>query len=309
MTFAAARTVYGPAWNSSPPAFRYNLRISDSVKPRVVTQFRRITPPAKVRISDFIVAQIEHMIIDGSLKPGDPLPPERELAQQLDVSRPSLREAILKLEARGLLQPRRGGGAQVVDVFAPTLTDPLVHLLKDNRDAIFDVLELRHALEEVAAYYAAQRGSKAELETIKRCFAALDRRRNTDDDEVLEDAEADVAFHMAIAEASHNVALVYVMRGLFNLLRMTVSYGLDRLYREKQSFEIIQQQHQAILDAVIKRDPDAARNAAHIHLAFIDASLTELESVRSETSTEALETPERLLRRIRLDRNSRGSKL
>ena len=86
-------------------------------------QFETINPP---KVSDAIVSQIEQLILDGVLKPGERLPPERELAHQLNVSRPSLREAITTLKSRGLLQSRRGGGNFVVDVVAPVLTDPLI---------------------------------------------------------------------------------------------------------------------------------------------------------------------------------------
>ena len=76
-------------------------------------EFQAVKVP---RVSDSIVAQIEGMILEGLLKPGEKLPPERELAERLDVSRPSLREAIVVLESRGLLQSRRGGGTFVRDV-------------------------------------------------------------------------------------------------------------------------------------------------------------------------------------------------
>ena len=74
------------------------------------------------RLSDTVAHQLEQRILEGALKAGDRLPAERELAQQLDVSRPSLREALLILESRGLLQARRGGGFNVTDVTAPTIT-------------------------------------------------------------------------------------------------------------------------------------------------------------------------------------------
>ncbi|MEI2770636.1 MAG: GntR family transcriptional regulator, partial [Candidatus Competibacter sp.] len=92
-------------------------------------QFETINPP---KVSDAIVSQIEQLILEGVLKPGERLPPERELAQELSVSRPSLREAITTLKSRGLLQSRRGGGNFVVDVVAPVLTDPLIELLKKH---------------------------------------------------------------------------------------------------------------------------------------------------------------------------------
>ena len=165
------------------------------------------------RISESIVETIEEMILDGSLKPGDRLPPERELAGKFAVSRPSLREALVILESRGLLQSRRGGGTFVCDVVAPTITDPLVHLLRRRPESAFDVLELRHALEEVAAYYAAERATEQDLEAIAQCHERLVATYVDDDADPMEEASADTEFHMSVADASHNIALVHVMRG------------------------------------------------------------------------------------------------
>lgn len=89
--------------------------------------FSAVVQPRRPRLSDTIAEQIEGLIANGALKPGDSLPPERDLSKQLDVSRPSLREALLVLESRGLLQVRRGGGYCVTDVTGPVITDPLVH--------------------------------------------------------------------------------------------------------------------------------------------------------------------------------------
>ena len=100
--------------------------------------FRAVPHVRRPRLSDTITDQIEDLIASGKLRPGDRLPAERELAQQLDVSRPSLREALLILESRGLLQARRGGGFNVTDVTAPTITDPLVHLLQRHPETVDD---------------------------------------------------------------------------------------------------------------------------------------------------------------------------
>ena len=83
--------------------------------------YRAITLPPRLRLSDSIAAQIEEFIVEGELRPGQTLPPERLLAKQFGVSRPSLREALLKLEARGLLRVERNGGFSVTDVTAPTI--------------------------------------------------------------------------------------------------------------------------------------------------------------------------------------------
>jgi GntR family transcriptional repressor for pyruvate dehydrogenase complex len=249
--------------------------------------FEAIKLPARVRLSDAIVTQIERLIVEGALKPGDRLPPEREFAERLSVSRPSLREATLKLEARGLVHARRGGGYYVADVTAPTLTDPLVHLLQQHPPASYDILELRQGLEEKAAYLAAQRRTDADRRVLKQRFAALvqaDRKKG----DAIADAETDLEFHLAIADASHNVALIHVMRGLFNLLRSSTYRFRELVFSMRDGTErLLHDQHRAIYEAVVKGDPDAAREATHLHLSFLDATLREAEraSVRAESGS------------------------
>lgn len=242
------------------------------------------------KLSDSIVDQLEQMILDGVLKPGDRLPAERELAQQLGVSRPSLREAIVIMESKGLLQARRGGGTFVCDVIAHTITDPLVHLLKKHPEATHDIVELRLSLEEIAAYYAALRANDADRKHLELRFRALEEAQQAGDTE--QNAEMDVEFHMAIAEASHNVALVLVMRGLFNLLRVSILNNLERIYEEAGGKAIIASQHRELFDAVMAGEAEAAREAAHMHLAFVAATLREgfEENEREKRSRRRLQT-------------------
>lgn len=225
------------------------------------------------RISESIVETIEEMILDGSLKPGDRLPPERELAGKFAVSRPSLREALVILESRGLLQSRRGGGTFVCDVVAPTVTDPLVHLLRRRPESAFDVLELRHALEEVAAYYAAERATEQDLKAIAECHERLVATYDDDDADPIEEASADTEFHMSVADASHNIALVHVMRGLFNLLRADIARNLADLRTNREAHRKVQKQHLEIFEAIQRGDPGGAREAANRHLDFVGATL------------------------------------
>ena len=99
------------------------------------------------KLSDVIEQQLEFLILEGTLRPGEKLPPERELAKQFDVSRPSLREAIQRLEAKGLLLRRQGGGTFVQNSLWQSFSDPLVELLSDHPESQFDLLETRHALK------------------------------------------------------------------------------------------------------------------------------------------------------------------
>lgn len=231
----------------------------------------QLQPIKPARVSDTIAEQIRAQILNGALKPGDKLPAERELVEQLQVSRPSVREALLKLEAQGLIHSRQGEGTFVLDATAPAITNPLAHLLKDNPGAISDVLECRHGLEELATSYAASRADVKDRELIRQRFDELCQAHNQHDVEL--EAKADAAFHMAIAEASHNVALIHLTHSLFTLLGDQVVENWQKIYASDESNQQIHGQHQQILDSILSGDRVAARNAAHEHLAYIGECL------------------------------------
>ncbi len=130
-------------------------------------------PVRQRRLSDDIVERLEALILEGSLKAGERLPPERALAEQFGVSRPSLREAIQKLAARGLLVSRQGGGTFVAETLGSTFSDPLLELLGSSEEAQRDLLEFRHTLEGACAYYAAQRATPMDHQRLREAFEAL----------------------------------------------------------------------------------------------------------------------------------------
>lgn len=231
------------------------------------------------KISDVIMEKISNMILEGSLKPGQKLPPERELSQQFNTSRPSLRAALHKLEAQGLIKRIQGGGTYVSDKVDCAFTDPLINLFKDSEEFKFDVLEYRHALEETSCYLAAKRATETDKELIKKCYDDwLVLNRENKEPEV--EAQADVAFHLAIAEASHNVVLPHAMRFSMQIMKHSVTTNLRELYVSDGRRELIQQQHQEMLDAILEGDGEMAREAVRKHLAFVKE---ELESM-SQTS-------------------------
>lgn len=249
-------------------------------------QFEKIKVP---RIADTIIEQMERLILNGTLKPGEKLPVERELSEQFNVSRASLREAIAILEARGLISSRRGEGTFVRDVMAPSLTEPLKELMERHRGSVYDIVELRHGLEAVAAYYAALRGTDADREVIRLRFAALQQAHALRDSAL--EAKADAEFHLAIAEAAHNVFLLHVLRALFGLLHKSIVNSLETLYTREHSRREIPKQHAALLEAILAGDPEGARTAAHEHLAFVEETMLDLSRERSRK--------ERSLRRLK----------
>lgn len=230
--------------------------------------YKRVKQP---KISDVIMQQLETMILEGTLKPGQKLPPERELAVQFEVSRPSLREAVQKLAARGLLESRQGGGTYVAQDLGSSLSDPLLELFNTHPESQYDLLEFRHALEGVSAYYAALRSTPADKEAIQAHYDQLQRYH--DEKSFDKEVEADVEFHLAIAAATHNVVLLHMMRALFTLLRQHIWENLEQVYPKHDIRSRIHEQHHRLLQAILEGNPDAARQAAHAHLAFVEDAL------------------------------------
>jgi len=231
----------------------------------------QLQPIKPTRVSDFIIEQIKAQIFSGTLKPGDKLPAERELVNQLKVSRPSVREALLKLEAQGLIESKQGGGTFILDALGPTITNPLANLVKDNPEALSDIMECRHGLEELAASYAAARANESDMNNLRIRFQALEAAHQKRDP--LLEAKADAAFHMAIADASHNMALIHLTQSLFDLLGDTVLDNWQKISTREESYQGIHRQHGEILQAILSRDSDLARGCAHAHLAFIERCL------------------------------------
>ncbi|MDK2777582.1 MAG: GntR family transcriptional regulator [Pseudomonadota bacterium] len=245
------------------------------------------------KISDMIADRLESMILEGSLTPGQKMPPERELAQQFDVSRPSLREALHRLEAKGLVNRRQGGGTFVSADIGMSFVDPLMQLFKTHSEFNYDLLEFRHAMEEVAAHYAALRATDSDREIIRQRYDEWLQGHNGRIG-YQQEAELDWRFHLAIAEASHNAVLLHSMRALFNLFKATITTNLEYLYSKEDRRDEILRQHTAIRDAVLNRDPKAAQQAVSDHLAFVEETLQ--QSSRFESHSK------RSLRRISLMR-------
>lgn len=223
------------------------------------------------KLSDVILEQLENMILEGSLAAGQKLPPERELAKQFDVSRPSLREAIQKLEAKGLVTRRQGGGTYVKNQLEGGMTDPLFELISKHPESQFDLLEFRHALEGIAAYYAALRGTTTDYAKIQTSFDLI----MAEEGNIEAKAKAINGFHFSIAEASHNVVLLHLVRGMEALLEQNIVQNLTVLLEKPAVRKQLAEHRKLLLDAVVNGEPDKARVASNAHLAFIEEALLE----------------------------------
>jgi GntR family transcriptional repressor for pyruvate dehydrogenase complex len=231
---------------------------------------------ASERLSGSVVRQIEGLILRGILRPGDRLPPERELSERLGVSRPSLREAVSELQAGGLLTARAGAGIYVADVLGSAFSPALVRLLAGHEEAVLDYIAFRRDMEGLAASRAAEAGSDTDLRVIDAIMRKIDaahRKRNPE-----EEARLDVEFHMAIVEASHNVIMLHLMRAMMDLLREGVFYNRQLMFRQRSVRDRLLEQHRAINAALQERDAAGARAAIEEHLDFVRGALLDQQA-------------------------------
>jgi GntR family transcriptional repressor for pyruvate dehydrogenase complex len=233
------------------------------------------------RLSDDIVERLEGMILEGTLRAGERLPAERALAEQFGVSRPSLREAIQKLVAKGMLVSRQGGGNYVTETVGSTFSDPLLVLLENNTDAQRDLLEFRHTLEASCAYYAALRATEWDREQLQASFDALqDCYSRADEVSRAEEGIADANFHLAIAEASHNAVLLHTIRGLFDLLKRNVLTNIGGMYKQRsETRDMLISQHRELFTSIMEGRAEDAREVSSRHILYVQEVL---EEVRNE---------------------------
>lgn len=218
-------------------------------------EFRSISRPPS--IPEVVLEEIQRLISEGELRPGDRLPSETELAERFGVGRSSIREAMRVLHLLGVIEVIQGKGTFVRQ---PGILPLIVDWSRiAQMDVLADVMEARQFVEILLAQLAAERATEADLEALQ---AALEReRRSTSDLEA--EAQAGVDFHMALADAVHNQVLVLMYRTIHDLfleiarrMRATPETARDRL-----------QDHERILQAIRARDPEAAAQAMQEHLA------------------------------------------
>jgi GntR family transcriptional repressor for pyruvate dehydrogenase complex len=225
------------------------------------------------KLSSAVVRQIELLILRGILRPGERLPPERDLAERMDVSRPSLREALADLQDRGLLIARPNAGVYVAEVLGSAFSPALVDLFSRHEEAVIDYIAFRRDMEGLAAERAARLASDTDLQVIAAIFTRMEAAHQKRDPS--DEAALDAQFHMAIIEASHNVVMLHMMRSMFDLLRQGVFYNRQTMFRVRTTRGALLDQHRAINDALQSRDPAAARAAIDAHLGFVETAILE----------------------------------
>ena len=233
------------------------------------------------RLYEQIVEQIEESIVKGSLKPGDQLPPERELAQRFGVSRTAVREAVKALREKGLVEAFSGRGTFITDGTTHAVRQSLDLMVKIGQsEGSNHLAEVRAILEPEIAALGAVRIQEAELATMREAVAIMDRSGKDPDAYI----EADLDFHLALAEAAGNPLILSLLDSIVGLLREQRL----RIFNVPGGPARGQVFHKRILQAVEQHDAQLAREAMREHLVQVrddsQAPATEVPAVSQTTN-------------------------
>lgn len=216
-------------------------------------------PVQTARLFEQIVEQIENRILSGDLKPGDKLAPERELAEQFGVSRTAIREAVKTLALKGLVEILPGRGTFIINSTPQAVRHSLDLMIKfDGSEGIRSLVEVREILEPEIAALAASRASDEQVAAMQQIVTLMD--------ETIEDIEpfieADLEFHLTLAESTQNI----LIRTLVDTLVVLLREHRKRIALVEGGIIRAQNHHKHIMQAVAGRNPEKARRAMRAHL-------------------------------------------
>jgi DNA-binding FadR family transcriptional regulator len=214
-------------------------------------------------VTDEAIEKLRAMIVSGELRPGDRLPREADLATTLGLSRNSLREAVRALSLVRILDVRQGDGTYVSSLAADSLLEALNFIVEFHRDAsVLELLEVRRILEPAASARAAVRITAPALDQVAEILG-----RANADSPVEELVKADVEFHRAIAVAAGNSVLASLIE---SLSAPTQRARVWRGMTQEGALQRTLDEHQAIFDAITRRDPEMAHTWATVHIAGVE---------------------------------------
>jgi len=236
----------------------------------MTTMFKPIRPK---KISEEIVEQIKLLISQGELKPGERIPSERDLATMLSVSRPSVREALMVLEAMGFVDSRQGGGTFVRSLAEFSMADPLSVLVGEKDPRMLHALaEVRMGLETWSAFLAAKRAKPEEIARLRELYNIMQKQAKSGG----WDADVDAQFHYTITAAAQNTLQLHVLNTIHSLFHTTIQVALTEFYRKEGYLDLLLTQHREIMEAIADHDPERARANMMVHLAMVEEKLAEL---------------------------------
>ncbi|MGW1346709.1 FadR/GntR family transcriptional regulator [Kribbella sp. NPDC002412] len=215
-------------------------------------------PVLRSRLYEQVAEQISTWIKENGLLPGDRLPPERELAQRLGVSRATLSQALVALEVIGVVVVRHGDGTVLTE---RARTGAVIEAIRAHADRLPEIIEARDALESKLAALAAVRRTDEDLTAIQAALDQMERDIETGGRGV----DADEQFHGAITAAARSELLTQMMAAIHDLIRETRLESLSQPGRPRESLA----GHRKVADAIAAGDPEAAAHAMHEHVMLV----------------------------------------
>jgi DNA-binding FadR family transcriptional regulator len=227
---------------------------------------RTVFSPIRLeRVADKVASQLKKAISQGIFKVGDRLPSERELAEQMGVSRPSVREAIQQLALLGILDTVHGGGSIVKNLTEQEIQKPIELIFAEDTQRVLELTEIRLFMEAWAVRKAAKNRTAADLDHMRRYLQQME----DDFEKEVNRFEFDLMFHNAIAAATHNVIYLHFINSVYGLIDYSIKIHRERvLYGRKDQMRILKD-HRKIFNAIRDREPDAAEAAMKDHLGFV----------------------------------------
>jgi GntR family transcriptional repressor for pyruvate dehydrogenase complex len=235
----------------------------------VITQGRGLgaQPIARRKTYELVAERLVEMIGEGTLRPGDPLPTERELTDGFQVGRSSVREALRMLESQGVIRGANAGAFAVAEAMNPLNSSLRLLFALDERAGIHDLFELRRILECEAAALAAERRTDEHLQEMDAAIEEMaDGLGDAHGDRFI---DADLRFHLALAGATGNRVVLHSMHAVRDVLRR----ALMTVYTIPRSPESAVVEHRAIREAVAAGDADVARREMAAHLARVETDV------------------------------------
>ncbi|MFD3156364.1 FadR/GntR family transcriptional regulator [Haloimpatiens sp. FM7330] len=225
-------------------------------------------PVKSEKVYEQVIEQIKNMIADGTLKKGDKLLSERELSQQFNVSRSSVREALRALQIIGLIECRHGEGNFIRESFEDSLFQPLsiMFMLQESRPS--EILELRKIIESETAALAAKRINEEELRELHKLVELL---KNADDEN--EKVILDKKFHYKIAHASKNFLILNILNSISYIMDIFIKDARLKIMKKDENKNMIYQQHNSIYEALASHNLEKTSEMMKRHLEFIDENI------------------------------------
>lgn len=228
-------------------------------------------PVKQKQVSTLVFEQLRDSIFRGHLKPGEQLLPERELADTMRVSRTSVRNAITQLITMGYLETRQGKGTFVVNRDVSDSNNPFAAIISPGKSSVDELLEFRIGLGLHGSTLAAERATESDILFLEETLQRPEGEVPTAESET----EADIAFHMGIAYATHNSVYIDLTKRFYEYMFFRIKELHSFLYEVEANLEEIERQHIVILEGIKAHDPKKAREGMRNHIQFLRDILNE----------------------------------